>query len=205
MTQERREWIVEGADGASAHDLARHVVSRVGTVVRNQFDRYDGVKVHHGNVVFGGAHESHLLSVICGRDEVSGRLAIRVQVQGNLGARWAVVVFPAVTLVTLITCAKFVGGAPGLLGGLVLGLVLGALAGFATFSYASRLAGARGDRGRMAGIAGTIHRALEQSLSSLDLRLTAADTRFNGFDGATETPDAAWSRVLDDAVGALAG
>ncbi len=199
------EWVVEGRD-ESAAELAPHVVSRVGTVLRNHCDRYDGVRVQNGNVVFGAAHQSHLVSVIIGPDQKSGRLAVRVLSNGNSSAKLAAAAFPMTTLVVLLLTVKaeIPGGA---LLGLVVGLLAGLVAAYATFTLTNRFGlGARGDRGRTAAIAQDVHRELQRSLSSLELELNSADVLLAGLDGnplAGDSDD--WRRIFDSAVSALAG
>ena len=212
MSQERREWVLVGGPSAEGtkptpEALAPHVVSRVGTILRNYCDRYDGVRLHDGSVVFGAAHESHLVSVICGRDENSGAVALRLQVHANRGARFAVIVFPVVMLLTMLASGHGVGGHAGVLGGMLMGIVLGVIASYAAFVLANRTTTRRGGagRGRQVGVAARLIRPLRQSLYTLGLEMQPARLRFAGIDGDQEPVDETWRQALQDAVGTLAG
>lgn len=199
------EWVVEGRDESPA-DLAPHVVSRVGTVLRNHCDRYDGVRVQNGNVVFGAAHQSHLVSVVIGPDQETGKLALRVLSNGNSAAKYAAGAFPLTTLIVLLATlkAEIPGGA---LMGLVVGLLAGALAAYATFTIAHRFSmGARGDSGRTAAIAEELRREIQGALSSLELELRATEVTLTGLDGPPTTGTTEdWRKIFDSAVSALAG
>jgi hypothetical protein len=175
-------------------------------VLRNHCDRYDGVCVQNGNVIFGAAHQSHLVSVVVGPDQESGRLAIRVLSNGNSAAKYAAGAFPLTTLVVLLLTVKAqIPG--GILLGLVVGLAAGMVAAFATFTLANRLGvGTRGDSVRTATLAQEIQHEVQQSLSSLDLELIPAEATFAGLDGNPSAVDAEdWRRIFDSAVSALAG
>lgn len=199
------EWKVRGRDEA-AEELAPHIVSRVGTVMRTHCDRYDGVRVERGNVVFGGAHNSHLVSVVVGPDRRSGQIGIRVLSSGNAAAKAAAAAFPATTLLVLLGAwrAELPGG---LLIGLVAGLLLGMVAAFATFLAVTRFGfGARGDSGRTAAIAQGLRGELQQALASLELELEPASLELGGLDGLAEDESTeAWAAIFRRAVSALAG
>lgn len=205
MTEERREWTVRGHEEAPIEDRVRHVVGRVGTVLRTHCDRFDGARVHQGNVVFGGAHESHLISAVVGRDTRSGALSVRVLVNGNGGARWAAITFPLVMFATLIASIKVVGGAPGVLGGAILGLVAGAVGAYIAYVWAPKLGFDGGGRGRVVGVVGSVQNALKPSFEHMGLSLEAADTVvFEGVDQGSGDASPRWNSALREAVAALA-
>lgn len=199
------EWIVRGRDEPAA-ELAPHIVSRVGTVMRNHCDRYDGVRVERGAVIFGGAHRSHLISVVVGAHARSDQLGVRVLASGNAAAKAAAAAMPIATLLVVIAAWKT--QAPGgLLIGLVVGLLAGVVASFATFQAVAKLGiGASGDSGRTAAIAQDLRRELAAALATLELELQPAELDFRGLDeGAEDDSIAAWTRIFQSAVGALAG
>ncbi len=206
MTQERREWKVSGHDEEPDDARVRHVVGRLGTVFRTQCDRYDGARVHHGTVVFGGTHEGHLISAVVGRDESTGALGVRLLVNGNGGARWAAIAFPLVMFGTLFVSAKTVEGAPGLLGGAALGLVLGALAAYGAYMLAPKLGLDSGGRGRVIGVVTQLEKSMSVSVEHMGLHLQTADKLFfAGLDDDAKPPVSdAWKATLEQAVGALA-
>ena len=199
------EWILQGRE-ESVEELAPHIVSRVGTVLRNHCDRYDGVAVKNGNVVFGAAHQSHLVSVIVGPDARSGRLGLRILSNGNAAAKVAAAALPLTTLLAVVGAAK-----ANLPGGVLLGLVVGLLAGvvlaYGVFNVVTRLGfGARGDSGRTAAISQEIQRELQRSLSSLEVELTSGELELAGLDGKpTNEATEAWGKIFGQAVTALAG
>ena len=106
MKQPESTWLLATPPAEDPADLVPHVVSRIGPALQTTVDRYDGARVHQGNIVFGAAHRSHLVSVVLGPDVDSGQLAVRLVVTGNVAARWAVLAFPAVLLATI--CASVV-------------------------------------------------------------------------------------------------
>lgn len=201
----KSEWILEGRD-ESVEELAPHIVSRVGTVLRNHCDRYDGVTVQRGNVVFGAAHESHLVSVVLGPDDGSGQLGLRILSNGNAAAKYAAAAFPITTLVAVVGAAKadLPGGA---LLGLIVGLLTSVVLAYAVFNVVTKLGwGARGDSGRTAAISQGIQRELERSLSSLEVEMKRAEVQLAGLDGnPTNESTEAWGKIFGQAVTALAG
>jgi hypothetical protein len=201
----KSEWILKGRE-ESVEELAPHIVSRVGTVLRNHCDRYDGVTVRHGNVVFGAAHESHLVSVILGPDDHSGRLGIRILSHGNAAAKYAAAAFPLTMLVSVLGAAK--SSVPGgALVGLFVGMVAGLVAAYGVFNLVNRLGvGARGDSGRTAAISQGLKREIQRSLSSLEMEMTPGPIGLAGLDGnPTNESTEAWGKIFGQAVTELAG
>lgn len=203
MTELRREWtVVEDPEHAAAEVFA-HVVSRAGTAIRTGCERYDGVRLHTGNAVFGAAHRSHLVSLACGRDAATGRVALRLQVLSNRGAVRALVVFPVVLLASLVASARW-GGSQALVGGLVFGSVLGAAASYGAFLWTTRR-GSRAVGGRTTALAIELERRVEEAIGALGLQLARAEVTLIGIDTPDGEPDADWDRALRSATAGLAG
>lgn len=201
LAEARSEWIIE-SDDEEATDVVAHVVSRVGTAVRTVCDRYDGVKLHRGVAVFGAAHRSHLVSVSCGRDHASGSVALRVQVFGNRGAVRALVVFPAVMLLTLAGSMRGIGGPTGLLFGVFVGSVVAAAAAYATFALTNRTGAGRG---KSSAVAAEVDARVREAVEAMGLTMHAAAVTLDGLDvGRTGAKDDAWDTAIARATADLA-
>ncbi|MCB9507040.1 MAG: hypothetical protein H6698_07300 [Myxococcales bacterium] len=193
---ETLQWIVATTDA----DLARHLMSRLGTALRLECDRFDGARAVDGSVVFGGTFRGHLVSLAVGREPTGDRLAVRLGVSGNFGAKAAAVAFPATLLVALIAALRL-GGARLLVAGLVLGAALAALVSYGTFLLGARMERGAGS-GSAAAAAGSIGRALEQAAETLGVTLVPGPAQVAGIDGSARR-DPEWSSLATSVVESL--
>jgi hypothetical protein len=191
-------------------ELAPHVVARLGGAVRRLSRRMDAPRAAHGMAIVGATLNGRAVNVLCGLDDGSGHLAVRVHVPSVAGARVAAVTFPVVLLLILLV-AHQMGGTAALPGAFVGGGVTAFLASWAAFVLARRIGGGHGDDAHASAVLARLEPALRESLEPLGVELQRGTARLCGIDTgfgaqAPEAPadERAWTALMKEALESVA-
>lgn len=194
--------VLRPTDDHQPWELAPHVIARLGGAVRRLSRRMDAPRAAHGNAIIGATLNGRAVNVLCGVDDATGHLAVRVHVPSVAGARVAAITFPVVLLAILLI-AHQLGGAPALPGAFVGGGVAAFFASWAAFVLARRIGGGHGDDAHASAVLTRLEPALRESLEPLGLALERGTARLCGIDTgfgaqAPEAPadERAWTALM---------
>lgn len=215
----RRQLVVTSPDGEPAHAIAPHVVRRVAVALREAGARLEDPAATKGCAFVTAVAHDRPLTLTVGRASEGDGIVVRMDVMRSAGARAAVIAMP-ITLAASLAVSWFAGGRALLVVGLLGGAVLALGVGMAVF-FAARRSPAPSGADRIA--AARIHRttlpALTTAIEALGLDVAASDgSRIGGVDdplvqaSSTEVgeealqigDEAAWTRLMRDAVGSVA-
>lgn len=215
----RQQLVVTSPDGDPPHAFAPHVVRRVAVALRETGAELDDPAATKGCAFVTGMANGRPVTVIVGRTSDGHAVGVRLDVMRAAGARAAVIAMP-VTLAVVLVTAWFTAGRELLLPAMVVGSLAALGVSMAVFFRARRTPTPAGaDQMAAARIHRTTMPALTRAIEGLGLSADASDSlEIGGVDqplvraSSTEVgaaaldvgDEAAWTRLMRDAVGSVA-
>ena len=198
-----------------AEDFIPHFVSRIAAQCKQKKNQFRGIRAAKGVVIIQNKRAKHRIFMFFGMEEHYRVPIVRIAVENNTSAKWAVFSFPVFSFLGLFVIAKLSGGA---MLALFLGIIVGIIGSFVVFSLARKMSRQQKPSFTITHLQKQYFTLVENVVSSLGLKLEPADeTNIAGLDiphnrtnlsvspaEALEFGDEkAWTNVMQQAVFAV--
>lgn len=204
------EWLIRPPSRQLPEEIVGHVVHRLATVIRKQTEDFRGVRVHGGHVVMASFHQGRLISGVCGIDEKSGALAIRISAAGGVAPVVSLGTFALLSVSVFLVWSRTHEGVAGALGALILGTICGAIAAFIAYRTVVKknLFASLAEK-KSHTIVSELAADLHKTLGAASLNLESGAVHFSGYDADSGTKRSAdderrWTERMNEVVGELA-